>query len=83
VGHVSGKGCLLGMEMVKDLNTHEPFVEAGVMVYQKTFKKGLAWVPAKQNLRMAPPLIMSKEVASKAVDIIEEAVGETERELGY
>ncbi len=83
VGQVRGKGCLLGVEMVKDLDTHEPFVEAGIMVYQKAFKKGLAWIPAKQNLRMSPPLIMSKEVANKAVDIIEEAITETERELGY
>ena len=83
VGQVRGKGCLLGMELVKDLNTHEPFVEAGIMVYQKAFKKGLAWVPAKQNLRIAPPLIMTKEVASKAVDIIEEAITETEHELSY
>ena len=30
---------------------------------------------------MSPPLIMTKEVAGKAVDLIEESIAETEREL--
>ena len=82
IGEVRGKGCLLGMEVVKNLETREPFPEAAWMVYQKAFEKGVAWIPAKQNLRISPPLIMSKEVAGKALDIIEEAIAETERELG-
>jgi len=82
VGDVRGKGCLLGMELVKDLETREPFPEAAWMVYRKAFEKGVAWIPAKQNLRLSPPLIMSKEVAAKGLDIIEEAIAETERELG-
>ena len=83
VGDVRGKGCLLGMELVKDRNTREPYPEAAWMVYKKAFARGVAWIPAKQNLRMSPPLIMTKEVANKAVDIIEEALDQTERELGY
>lgn len=81
IGEVRGKGCLLGMELVKDRETREPFVEAGELVYQKAFEKGLAWVPARQNLRMSPPLIMEEDVAAKALEIIEEAVAETEKEL--
>jgi len=81
IGEVRGKGCLLGIELVKDRQTREPFVEAGQMVYQKAFRKGVAWVPAHHNLRMSPPLIMEKEVAKKALDIVEEAIGETEKEL--
>ena len=42
IGEVRGKGCLLGMELVKDLDSKEPFIEAGNMVYQKAFSKGLA-----------------------------------------
>jgi 4-aminobutyrate aminotransferase-like enzyme len=83
VGDVRGKGCLLGMELVKDRETKEPFEEAANRVYQKAFQRGVSWIPSKQNLRMSPPLIMSKEVAAKALALIEEAIGETERELGY
>ena len=83
VGDVRGKGCLFGVELVKDKSTKEPFKEAGKLVYQKAFKKGLAWIPAGHILRMSPPLIMPEEVACKALDIIEEAIFEVEREFGY
>ena len=59
-----------------------PFDEAGKMVYQKAFKKGLAWIPAGHILRMSPPIVMPNDVAKKGMEIIEEAIGETEKELG-
>lgn len=83
IGEVRGKGCLLGIELVKDRKTKEPFVEAGRMVYQEAFKRGLAWVPADHILRLSPPIIMDKETAAKGIEIIEEAVGVAERKLGY
>ena len=83
VGDVRCKGCLMGVELVKDRETKEPFDDAGVRVYQKAFAKGLAWIPAGHILRMSPPLIMDEEVAGKGMDLIEEAIGETEKELGY
>jgi 4-aminobutyrate aminotransferase-like enzyme len=81
VGDTRVKGCLMGVELVKDRETKEPFDEAGTLVYQKAFQKGLAWIPAGHILRMSPPLVMPDEVAHKAMDIIGEAIGEVEREL--
>jgi 4-aminobutyrate aminotransferase-like enzyme len=81
IGEVRGKGCLLGAELVKSRETREPYPEAGRLVYQKAFRRGVCWIPAGHNLRIAPPLVMSKEVATKALDIMEEAIAETEREL--
>jgi 4-aminobutyrate aminotransferase-like enzyme len=83
IGDVRGKGCLLAMELVKDRSTKEPFDEAGKLVYQKAFSKGLAWVPAGHILRLSPPIIMEDDMALKGLDIIEEAVAEVERMLGY
>lgn len=83
VGDVRAKGCLMGIELVKDRTTKEPFNEAGVLVYQKAFRKGLAWIPAGHILRMSPPIVMNEEALLKGLDIIDEAIGETERELGY
>ena len=83
IGEVRGKGCLLGMELVKDANTKEPFIEAGKRVYQVAFSKGLAWIPANQNLRMSPPLIMEEEIAEKALEIIDQSITIVEKELGY
>ncbi len=83
VGDVRGKGCLLGIELVKDPETKEPFEEAGRAVYQRAFSKGVAWVPAWHILRMSPPIVMQEEIALKGLDIIEEAIDEVEREMGY
>ena len=83
IGDVRCKGCLMGVELVKDRQTKEPFDEAGTLVYQKAFGKGLAWIPAGHILRMSPPIIMDEEVAGTAMDIIDEAIGETEAVLGY
>jgi 4-aminobutyrate aminotransferase-like enzyme len=83
IGETRGLGCLLGIELVKDKTTKEPFEEAGRLVYQKAFRKGLAWIPAGHILRMSPPLIMDDDVALKGLAIIEESISETQRELGY
>ncbi len=83
IGDVKGKGFLLGIELVKDKKTKEPFDEGGKLVYQKAFRKGLAWIPAGHILRMSPPLIMDEKYALMGLDIIEEAIGEVEKEFGY
>jgi 4-aminobutyrate aminotransferase-like enzyme len=83
IGDVKGKGFLLGVELVKDKATKEPFNQAGTLVYQKAFRKGLAWIPAGHILRMSPPLIMDEEHAMKGIDMIEESIAEVEKEFGY
>ena len=81
VGDVRGIGCLLGMELVKDRQTREPFEKAANMGLSEGVREGSFLDSRQADLRMSPPLIMSKEVAGKAVDLIEEAIAETEREL--
>ena len=83
IGDVKGKGFLLGIELVKDKATKEPFEEAGKLVYQKAFRKGLAWIPAGHILRMSPPLIMDEKYAGLGMDFIEESIDEVEKEFGY
>jgi 4-aminobutyrate aminotransferase-like enzyme len=83
VGDVRCRGCLMGVELVKDRATKEPFNEAGKLVYQGAFRKGLAWIPAGHILRMSPPIVMDLDVAAKCMDIIDETIGEVEKQLGY
>jgi 4-aminobutyrate aminotransferase-like enzyme len=83
VGDVRCKGCLMGVELVKDRGTKEPFPEAGKLVYQLAFGKGLAWIPAGHILRMSPPIVMDVDVAAKCMDMIEESIWETEKKFGY
>jgi 4-aminobutyrate aminotransferase/4-aminobutyrate aminotransferase/(S)-3-amino-2-methylpropionate transaminase len=83
IGDIKGKGFLLGMELVKDKATKEPFAEAGKLVYQKAFSRGLAWIPAGHILRMSPPLIMDEKYAMKGLDMIEDAITDVEKQFGY
>jgi len=83
VGDVRAKGCLMGIELVKDRQTKEPFDQAGVEVYQRAFRKGLAWIPAGHILRMSPPIVMDDRALLKGLDLIDEAIGETEKALGF
>jgi 4-aminobutyrate aminotransferase-like enzyme len=83
VGDVRAKGCLMGIELVKDRTEKTPFDKAGELIYQKAFRKGLAWIPAGHILRMSPAIVMDDETLLRGLDIIDEAIGETERELGY
>ena len=83
IGHVRAKGCLMGIELVKDRHTKEPFDKAGAEVYQKAFAKGLAWIPAGHILRMSPPIVMDEKTLLKGLDLIEESIGEVEKAHGY
>ena len=83
IGDVRCKGCLMGIELVKDRTTKEPFDEAGKFVYKNAFRKGLAWIPAGHILRMSPPIVMDIDVASVCMDMIDEAIGEAEKNFGY
>ena len=83
IGDVRARGCLMGIELVKDRATKAPLPEAGKRVYQRAFAKGLAWIPAGHILRMSPPIVMDETTLIRGLDIIEESIGEVERELGY
>ena len=82
IGDVRGKGLLLAIDLVKNKDTREPFVEAGTLVYESAFAKGLAWIPAGNILRIAPSLTMTEEFAGKALEIIEESITEAEKHFG-
>lgn len=83
VGEVRGRGTLLAIELVKDRTTKEPFVEAGNLVYQEAFRHGLAWATAGHILRITPPIVISAELMTKGLGIIEEAIAHAERVFGY
>jgi 4-aminobutyrate aminotransferase-like enzyme len=83
IGDVRCKGCLMGVELVKDRNSKEPFTEAGEFIYKAAFRKGLAWIPAGHILRMSPPIVMDLDAAAKGMEIIDEAIGEAEHHFGF
>jgi 4-aminobutyrate aminotransferase len=70
IGDVRGKGLMIGVELVKDGKTREPAIDEAHQIAQKAFKKGLLILPCGENvIRFSPPLIVSAEEVSAAVDI--------------
>jgi len=81
VGDVRGRGLMIGIELVKDKATREPAVELRNRVEQLAFERGLMLLGCGEtSLRLSPPLIVSKEEATVAMDILEEALTVVEGE---
>lgn len=81
IGDVRCKGALMGIELVKDRVTKEPFTEAGKFVYQHAFRNGLAWIPAGHILRMSPPIVMDFDTAARGLELIAQAIAAAEKQL--
>ncbi len=81
VGDVRGRGLMIGIEIVKDKATREPAAELRNRVEMLAFERGLIVLGCGEtSLRLSPPLIVSKEEATVALDILEEALTEAEKE---
>ncbi len=77
VGDVRGHGLMIGVELVADKKTKEPAVEERDRVVQMAFEKGVLLLGAGPNtIRIAPPLIVSREQADLALDVLEECIRE-------
>jgi 4-aminobutyrate aminotransferase len=71
VGHIRGRGLMLGVELVKDRTTKERAVELRDKVVMHAFEKhGMLAIGAGQNtIRFCPPLTLTEEEAKVAVDL--------------
>jgi 4-aminobutyrate aminotransferase len=81
VGDVRGRGLMIGVELVKDKTTREPAVELRNRVEALAFERGLIVLGCGEtSLRLSPPLVVSKEEATVALDILEDALTQAEKE---
>ncbi|HEV2349390.1 MAG TPA: acetyl ornithine aminotransferase family protein [Terriglobia bacterium] len=75
VGHVRGRGLMIGIELVKNKETREPHAEARARVLQSAFEKGLMLIGCGEStVRIVPPLICEQEHADVALDILEKCI---------
>jgi 4-aminobutyrate aminotransferase len=81
VGDVRGRGLMIGIELVKDKATREPAAALRNRVETLAFERGLMILGCGEtSLRLCPPLIVSEDEATVALDILEDALTEVERE---
>lgn len=80
VGEVRGLGLMLGFEIVTDQVTKERAPELRDRIEQMAFHRGLLVLGAGRNaIRLAPPLVISKDQADFAVTTLEEIIAEVAR----
>ena len=82
VGDVRGRGLMIGIELVKDKQTREPYPALRNRVETLAFERGLMMLGCGEtSLRLCPPLIVSEDEATVALDILEDALTAAEKEM--
>jgi len=80
VGHVRGKGLMIGIELVKDKKTKEPNPEARDKVVQRAFEQGLLILGCgTSTVRLMPPLIVERDQADFALEVLDRCISEVEK----
>lgn len=75
IGDVRGKGLMIGVELVKGGKGKAPAVEERDKLIMEAFKRGLLLLGSGQSsIRLAPPLIISKQQTDIGLEIFEEAL---------
>ena len=76
VGQVRGLGLMIGIEIVQDQTTRARATQIRDRIEHMAFERGLLILGAGPTaLRLAPPLILSREQADCAMDILEDVLG--------
>lgn len=80
MGDVRGLGLVLGVEFVRDRETKELISnEEAAFLFLQCLRRGLMVPTATPILRIMPPMVLSKELAAKGLDILEESIDALER----
>jgi 4-aminobutyrate aminotransferase len=75
VGDVRGRGLMIGVEIVKDQKTKEYGAELRDRVVELAFERGILFLGCgPSTVRIAPPLVVTRDEADAAVDALEESI---------
>jgi len=75
IADVRGLGLMIGVELVKDRGTMEPWPELRDRVVVDCFHHGLVLLGAGEStIRLSPPLIIERDQADFAVNVIDQAI---------
>ncbi len=75
VGDVRGRGLMVGVDIVKDQKTREYGAADRDRVVEMAFERGVLFLGCgPSTVRIAPPLVVTKEEADVAVDVLEECI---------
>jgi 4-aminobutyrate aminotransferase len=79
IGHIRGKGLMVGVELVTDRVTKEPAKRVVKDLLQFAFARGLLLLPCGvSTIRFMPPLNVSPEIVEEGLFIFDQALSEAE-----
>jgi 4-aminobutyrate aminotransferase len=80
VGDVRGRGLMIGVDIVKDQATREYGASERDRVVEAAFERGILFLGCgPSTVRIAPPLIVTKDEADVAIDALEESIAVVEK----
>jgi 4-aminobutyrate aminotransferase len=75
VGDVRGRGLMIGVEIVKDQKTKEYGAAERDRIVELAFERGVLFLGCgPSTVRIAPPLVVTKDEADVAMDALEESI---------
>jgi 4-aminobutyrate aminotransferase/(S)-3-amino-2-methylpropionate transaminase len=83
IGDVRGRGLMIGVELVQDRRTKKPAKEEAKKIISRIFQRRVLVVPSGWSnhvLRVAPPLIISTELADMALEVLDEEMRTVEHD---
>src|SRR5678815_1759741 len=80
VGDVRGRGLMVGGEIVKDKVTKGQAHDGRDRIVELAFERGILFLGCGPNtVRISPPLVVSKDEADAAIDVLEECISIVEK----
>jgi len=81
VGDVRGKGLMIGLEIVEDKESKKPAPQKVTEIMMRSWKRGINVISCGvSTIRIAPPIIITRELVDSALDIIEDVTRDIEKE---
>ncbi len=79
VGDIRGRGLMIGVDIVKDQETREYGAAERDRIVEAAFERGILFLGCgPSTIRIAPPLIVTKDEADVAIDVLEESIASLE-----
>lgn len=80
IGDIRGRGLFIGVDLVKNRETHEPDRESRTRMLETAFNNGLLLLGCgPSTVRIIPPLTITKKLLDEGLDIFEKTLTEIEK----
>jgi 4-aminobutyrate aminotransferase-like enzyme len=84
IGDVRGRGLMIGVELVKGKNSNKKLdTKYTKILFKECLKRGLILMGYNPDIRINPPLIISKEIAEEGIYIMEESLNVIADQIPY